>query len=135
MRKKCPKWKANRLFFQPSGFVVRVLSENNTLRFHKRRHYQTIQKFLQPRTANRSRRKERLNGEERVGLYHAFRYEPHPPSLSPFLIPLFYEPHPCFLKSFMFVVATGLPKNCNFPRDEISPPLLSSMYSVTVFTL
>ena len=45
-----------------------------------------------------------------------------------------YLPHPCFLKSFIFVVATVLPIICNPPRAVTSPPALSSMKNVRLFT-
>ena len=49
-----------------------------------------------------------------------------PPFPFPFLLTT-YRPHPCFLKSFIFVVASVRPKNCKPPRAVISPPLLSSI--------
>jgi len=49
-----------------------------------------------------------------------------PPFSFPFLLTT-YRPHPCFLKSFIFVVASVRPKNFKPPRAVISPPLLSSI--------
>ena len=45
-----------------------------------------------------------------------------------------YLPHPCFLKSFIFVVATVRPIISNPPRAVTSPPALSSMKNVRLFT-
>lgn len=45
-----------------------------------------------------------------------------------------YLPHPCFLKSFIFVVATVCPIISNPPRAVTSPPALSSMKNVRLFT-
>ena len=89
-------------------------------------------------------------GQQNLTLWHQ-RYTVFDPSILPFNEPSIdvvvrvrhrmskkthntYLPHPCFLKSFIFVVATVLPIICNPPRAVTSPPALSSMKNVRLFT-